>query len=485
MWAARARAFFGSVATVSVVAIALAGIAMLITTQPVFAVGIAAAALIAIVTPRFRWAAEPWARGYRWLPAAWLVIFLSSNLKFTPERSPLAAAAGGFSFDNLLEVTSYALVGVVALAALYRFGRSPRPLNLVWLAAWPVVALLSTAWSITRVFSGVRSLQLFVPVALAALSIRVWREDQATGALLWRATLRLFVQAITLLTIIGFALPGRWEQGYPATVRRFKWPWAQHAVLATGMIGFGLVILVIGGRALTGFSLPLFLGRIALLSGALVFGQTRSVILGVGAATLVALWVAGRHRPLARYLGLPILAMTGFFVATLFSQPLDAYVLRGQSAYALSTLSGRLAVWQLAVQAVSSGNRWLFGFGYGAARVILFEQLSWAGEAHNTWLELLLGLGLIGAAAAIVGIVVFGVALFRTQTRYSACLSVSSALFVYLLVLSQADYYLATPGFAFTALAFLYWFVMGERGVDGSRMVAVEPREARLLDTVI
>jgi hypothetical protein len=78
-------------------------------------------------------------------------------------------------------------------------------------------------------------------------------------------------------------------------------------------------------------------------------------------------------------------------------------------------------------------------------------------------LELLLGMGLVGTITALVSVAVFGVYLFRTRTTFVSGYCLATALFVYLLVLSEADYYLATPGFAFTALAFLYWFVMGER----------------------
>jgi hypothetical protein len=460
------RAGFVARGAIAVGAVALGALAVgtLVASKPLAATAIATAAFLVVVLPRSRWALDREARSYRWLPVAWLIVFLASSIKLSAARSPLDAASGVFSIDNVIELLCYGFVAAVTIAALYRLERSPRPLLIGSLVAWPVVALISTAWSIVPAFTFVRSLQLFVPILLAAYSIRVWRADPETGVVLWRSTLRLFVQALTLLTLLGFAFRGQWEVGgYPVTVKRFMWPGAQHAVLASGMVGFALVILLVGGRALTGFTRVSFFARVGLFSAALYFGHTRSVWLGVAAAALVALWVAGRDRPMARYLGFPVLATGVFFVVTLFRQPLAAYIGRGQTAYALSTLSGRLTVWKLAINAVSSGHRWLLGYGFGSARVILFQQISWAGEAHNTWLELLLGMGLVGTITALVGVVVFGVYLFRTRTTFISGYCVATALFVYLLVLSEADYYLATPGFAFTALAFLYWFVMGEK----------------------
>jgi O-antigen ligase len=357
---------------------------------------------------------------------------------------------------------------------MYPRGRSTRALHVGWLVAWPALGALSAAWSVIPLFSLTRSLQMLVPVLLAAHSIRLWRDDPDAGHALWRLTLRLFVLSIVILSIAGFAIHD-WPGG------RFMWPWAQHPVLASGMVGFAFVALAAGGHRLTGLSGPLYVAALALLGAALAVGQTRSVLAGGALALLVALWLAGRSRPGVRSVMLPILLGGAVAALLLAKNPLIEYLSRGQSAYTLSTLNGRLGVWQLAIHSVASGHRWLLGFGQGSARVLLFQQLNWAGEAHNTWLEILLGTGLVGVVVAAVAVLGLGYQLFRPATPATAANRTAATLFVYLLVLSQADYYLAVPGFAFTALAFFAFLTMGQRGVGMAPAPrdppAVEPME--------
>ncbi len=70
--------------------------------------------------------------------------------------------------------------------------------------------------------------------------------------------------------------------------------------------------------------------------------------------------------------------------------------LRGQDAKQLTGLSGRVELWEAAMPAFS--ERPVFGNGYHGSRPILLRYASWAGYAHNAYLQTLLDFGIVGAA---------------------------------------------------------------------------------------
>jgi hypothetical protein len=438
----------------ALVSAAAVGIGALVVWRSLIAMGLGIL-LSAIIG---RWVSRP-ARGirmqHRWVPFAWVVLFAVSNWKMTTGRTPLAVVSGSLSIENKVEIVAYLAVWVLAFSNLYLTRRDPRLLGIGALVAWPLFAVLSSAWSLIPLFTLVRSLQLFVPITLAVLMIRIWRADPVQGELLWHRSFRLIVQLITLAVLVGFVFISSWPEG------RFTWPGSPHPIVSSGIVGFGFVVLIAGGRKLTGFSLPSYFLRILLFAAALLFGQTRSVLLGVAIASLMAIWLLGRDRPASRFLTIPLYLGSLFFVAILASSVVSAYVQRGQYG-GLTTLNGRLPLWQLALRDVAARGRWLVGSGFGSTRVILFPQVSFAGEAHNSWVEFLIELGVIGLFLGVVAVVVLGYRLFRRRDRYSARFRAASAVFVYLLVLSQADNYLANLGFAFTAMALLFALTQGD-----------------------
>jgi hypothetical protein len=384
----------------------------------------------------------------KWIPMAWLILFIVSNWKLSG-RSPLAAVSGNLTVENKVELVAYALVAALCFVHLYPMGRASDRVRIGPLMAWPLLALISGAWSLIPAFSFIRSLQLFVPIALCIFMVRVWREDQAVGEMLWRLSLRLIVQLITLLVILGLATRGQWPEG------RFTWPGSPHPIVSSGIVGLGLLVLLVGGRSFVGFSLLSYAARIVLFAAALLFGQTRSALLGVALAVLVALWLAGRNRPGARYLTLPVyLGTLGFIVASAWGTVLQ-YIQRGQYG-GVATLNGRLPLWMTALRDVAASGRWFVGSGYGSTRVILFPQVSFAGEAHNSWLQFLIELGAIGVILAIAWVGFLAYRLFRHRAYFPVRHRVAASLLVYLLVLSGADNYLTTPGFAYTAILLFY-----------------------------
>jgi O-antigen ligase len=430
-----------------------------------------AVAVVGVSSVKLR-AAGAVVRRYWWIPPSWVVLAFAADHRFgTQYRSTFEAASGELSIDNAVQLLIYALVGVLVLRERRALLRDdPIGVPKGFLVAWPSVALVSTAWSIIPKFTVVRALQLFVVISLAVLSVRIWRSSPDIARLLWTKTLRLLVQVVTLLAVSGFLFRDDWLSS------RFTWEGAFPGVAGT-YLGVAFLILALGGRALTGFSVAGYWSRLLLFGVSLYFSHTRSVLIAILVAILAGMWFWGRRKVIARYAGIAYAAIGTVLLFALSSAELLRYFERGESARVTTSLTGRIPLWEASFRELSSADKWLFGFGYGSPRVILPEtSLFWQpGTAHNSWIELLLGVGLIGTILAVASFVYLLYQLF--QTRFlDPTHRVAFGLIVYLLVVTVVSEIVALPGIGFALFALLYSLVLAERFPVFRRSSAVEAR---------
>jgi hypothetical protein len=178
----------------------------------------------------------------------------------------------------------------------------------------------------------------------------------------------------------------------------------------------------------------------------------------VGLAALI--WFAGRRRPLTRYLGALYYGIALLLLLLVALPPIVHYLERGGGTRGLTTLNGRVGLWQVSIHLVGQADKWITGFGYGAARVILPLYVDWAGTAHSYWVELLVGLGIPGVILGAADIVY----LFRhLSSRASVASSAATvALLAFLIVNSLVSEVLAFPGIGFGMLALLHVPVLAQ-----------------------
>jgi O-antigen ligase len=137
-------------------------------------------------------------------------------------------------------------------------------------------------------------------------------------------------------------------------------------------------------------------------------------------ACLVALYLAGWT------------ALGYLTVVNMGARPDDLlYPVRPLLPEDLETLNGRTEVWSLAFEYIRDSP--ILGIGYYSARFILLPVFYWAGDTHNTWIEILLSLGLFGLLFAVLFLVSSFAIAFRTRNAlalgvlvFSLCYTMTS-----------------------------------------------------------
>jgi len=146
----------------------------------------------------------------------------------------------------------------------------------------------------------------------------------------------------------------------------------------------------------------------------------------------------------------------------LLASSLSTWFARGDPS-SLSSLSGRIRLWELVVPEV--WNHAIIGWGFGALQVGPLAELvdrgfATAGHAHNAWLQAAVSAGVLGMACWLVAVVWLGYTLLAS---FAARRDGSSALYFVLwagaVVNATSDSQLAGYGIS--------WFLLLALAVDG------------------
>jgi O-antigen ligase len=425
-------------------------------------------------------------RPFTYVPIMWIVLLFASGIK-SGQRDPLAAVSGDLSGDNKFELIVYLLVAITVFVVWFSH-RPQRSGVREWpVIAWPLFALASTAWSPIPRYTFVKAAQLVIVGALTALCIRLAARRPELRRAMVVDTLRGFIVVTAAFSLWGLVNRSTWEGN------RYVWPTGDHPIPVGMVVGAALLLVLVGGRPLTRFPRSIHGSLIILFSVVLILGQNRSILISTSLALIASLWVTrGRRKLAARFIALPALFYGALVLALFGGQGLAKYLERGESAQQLETLTGRTNLWAAALGQIRSPGEWLHGFGYGSPRVILLKLFVWAGHAHNSVIELLLGLGVIGAGVAVVSIGVIGRrAMSARHANNRAIGAAEAAVFVHLAVISIVEAAVVLPGFGFTMLALIFLAVSCPNRLDrmelmnGGLSTYVRQREEREVRFVV
>jgi O-antigen ligase len=403
----------------------------------------------ALVPGRTRLLSTKWP--FRWIPITWVVLLFLSDIK-SERRDPLAATTGKLSHGNVIELAAYLLIAIIVLMVWLHF-RPQRSKAREWpVIAWPVFALASTAWSLTPLFTFARAWQLVTVGIFAILCLRLAHGRPGLRHAIVMDTLRLFIIVTALFSLWGLADRSAWAG------ERYVWPTGAHPIAVGMVVGGAFLLVLVGGRTLTGVSWPTHVFLAMLFLSVLVLGQNRSTLITTFLALLATPWVVrSRRRVEARFIAFPALVYSSVILALVAGQVFLEYFARGQSSRLLLTLTGRTDLWESALRQLESPDQWLHGSGYGTARVILLRLFAWGGHAHNVLIELLLGLGIIGAGMAMASILMVGYrALAAKHAKHRVVGAAEAAVFIHLLLGAVVESGLVIPGFPFVMLVLIF-----------------------------
>jgi O-antigen ligase len=303
-----------------------------------------------------------------------------------------------------------AAIPIVALVAAVLIRRPRRrgihPVDWILVAYLAVIAI-SAVWSIGSTQTFVKALLLAATFLALGLLVRTYDsiDDAIRG-------LAVFVHVLLLGECVQLVLvPSQAYAGDVDSVPRLRSvvptiadnPLAYVAVL-------GLLLLVVGIGPRWTLYAPARVLLFVVYSGILLGTRTRTSVL-----IAVVLLVFALARAAREHVGGLILLMSasvaGVMGAALLNETIASYLLRGQSARDVSTLTGRTPVWNQAIEYWGEAP-WL-GHGFYSGHRLGLPPLPGT-VAHsnldNTWLETLVDVGVVGtlllAAFLVVGTLV-------------------------------------------------------------------------------
>lgn len=327
------------------------------------------------------------------LAVCWLVITILPLHSFINRTTTTAASEVGIQ-----PVIELAYMVAIAGFAVTVVGRAEPGLPLarppMLLFTLPVWTIASSTWSPYGPYAFARGVQLAVFAVLAWATLSVARTNEGFLDVLFRVFFRWLVRIAVALVGLGVLFGPILVPAGSQNAGRFTWigahPNASGLVLTAALVvavtaPVDLLRLRVGARAAV----------VVVLTVALYANHSRMSWLELVVGAVVAFLLAGRHRPLLRSVGTPLLAMAGIAAVLFWGEQIGDYLLRNDDTGQLSTGNGRLALWPIGFDALETPFDWVFGLGYGVTRTVFLVEGPWAVNAHNSVLAWLVNGGLI------------------------------------------------------------------------------------------
>ncbi len=343
----------------------------------------------------------------RWWHLLWFLVLLS-GLVFRI-RNTYEAQDSPVDFWALFRMGIMGFVGFVLLVRLAmkktNWLHTLFQGSIGFLAAYAVVAIISTLWSIYPLWTLYKSVEYLIDVVLIAAIVASAKSINdyklmfdwtwfLLGLLAASAWLGILIWPdIAIRQDVGM-LGGQLAGVIPAMETNKVGELG--AIL--GIVALNRFLFMKDSR----FYLIIFLVAMATM----IFAQSRSPITGFLVALPLMLFAARRIGPIA----LTIMVMFFLLFLTGVTDVFWEYFLRGQSREEFSSLSGRTYGWVLGWELFKLNP--LMGFGaYAGGRFAVLTELGtnmssgqWS-SILNTWLEILIGVGLMGILFVIAAFI--------------------------------------------------------------------------------
>ena len=325
-----------------------------------------------------------------------------------------ATAAGGIGIPTGIRLVRFFVVILLFLWVASNMIKRMRCFPMAGAAAifmllYSIIAMLSALYSVGPVISLWKGFEVFV---LVLTGIYLASELKTATDIQWLMdALAFFMLFLVISVLLGVVLaPGevfvRLTLSSAIVVRGIGPPINPNSLTQfAALLAVFSFINVIDGKARrrVGKGIWIVFGMAVI---AMLLGHSRtSIFAGILAAGGVLFF--GRHRLLA------IVMALGGTLVMLLSEVVESYIYRGQSQDVFLSMSGRTHFWDRAWEVFIQSP--IFGHGFYAAQ----RSLMGVSSVDNTYLEVLLGVGILGLAAFVIPIVLAAFNLLRSRPRKS------------------------------------------------------------------
>jgi O-antigen ligase len=292
----------------------------------------------------------------------------------------------------------------------------------LWMLAYGGLAMASAMYSVSSFVSAWKGFEVFVLVLTGVYLAGLLRNTQDVESLL--NTLWLVLLFLVLTALAGAALnPAEafYRQLWGATVLSGVYPQINPNSLTEYS---ALLVVVCVVRLFRPCPRKRSLGTwvvLGLALTAMLLAHSRTSIFAAAAAILAVVFFSGRTTLF--WASAATMSSVWFF-----SEAVSAYIRRGQPHELFTSMSGRTQFWETVWSRFLDSP--IIGYGFYAAQRKLFGVSS----IDNTYLEVLLGLGILGLTVFLIPIGLTALALIKTRPSRDQS-SPEAQLWIQLLVL--------------------------------------------------
>ena len=392
-------------------------------------------------------------------------------------------------FGLVLPTTAVVYLGGVVLILFQARALLSKPLMLVVVMIFPLVAFASTWWGVDPEVTVRHSVQLMFTTLLAASIGAALRPHQL-----------MLAMAIAFGTLIFLSVANLWLQVVPAYQQKFYLQGNEYftgifthknvlgAVICMGSLCFAYLIIKQTPRW------PFVILLLSVLPVLVFARSTTSLVLYAFILTMPFLYLLVRQRSMRLIIILGLLCCGIAFVMLLEIFELSLIDIGLELAGKGRDMSGRTSLWAIALERFSE-RPWL-GVGYQSFWTAeqFTTDVDWVhgfledsvNHFHNAWLEALVGLGIVGAIAmAVTPIALICVLLPRLFGKHCSPIDIAGIYFsVLVLVRSNLEvsfyYQHQSDSVALTSLLVSVWIY--HRSSAGS---AIDKASATTTDSVL
>lgn len=315
-------------------------------------------------------------------------------------QNPIDAAA-------LIRILSVAFTGVIifAIGFINRKGIIRQLLKGLpgIMFVYGLVGVFSTFYSRFPMLSLYKSCEIIVDVGIIAFFLSSYPSQLEMKR--W-IDLSWFIVAllIALVWIEAIILPGRAFRpisAYEFALDHALFPIQLHGILppttpnGVGFLAATLSVISLSRALNVSFHKDRIIYIISFLVGmvTLILAQARTSFIGGMLAIMTVLLLSKRIKPL-------IFIILLFIILSIYVDiysPILEYILRGQTPKQFQSLSGRMNWWSVGWKYFTKSP--IYGYGFGAGvRYVVFSDIGklFGSTIHNSWLEVLVNLGIIG-----------------------------------------------------------------------------------------